>query len=91
MLGYDVTSSQRETFFANSNKSSYSIMYLPWLTSNYRIGMGFCANNTSSSSYGKKSNNGKTISWYNTSSETLQMNYISGSYNCIYYYCAIGK
>lgn len=74
--------------FCNSNYNSVSnIMVGDMLTTNYVSGTGFFVTYTSSTrSFGKKSADGKTFSWYNPDSASQQFN-DSGS---IFYALAIG-
>lgn len=50
------------------------------LTTEYKVFFGFCFGAYSSSSYAKKSSDGKTINWYNKVSDELQLNQSGNTY-----------
>lgn len=62
-----------------------SITLGEFLTTEYKSGAGLKSDVSTTSSYGKKSEDGKTIYWYNTNSADSQLN--SASYN--YYWVAL--
>lgn len=63
-----------------------SITLGEFLTTEYKSGAGIKSDTSTTPSYGKKSEDGKTIHWYNTNSADSQLN--SASYN--YYWIALG-
>lgn len=80
-------SNNSSALFAGSYGSScHLVMATDFLPADaYKFGDGFALNSTSNA-YGKKSADGKTIYWYNTSNDGYQAN--GGGYR--YYYMAIG-
>ena len=75
------------TMFDNPRQGLYMVA-LPAMSTSYKQYFGFCFNNQGkSTSYGMRSGDSKTVSWYNTSGAQMQLNE-SGS---TYYFLAIGK
>ena len=65
--------------------SAHNQLLTEGLTTSYRWYAGF-SNNPSDTSYGKKSEDGKTIYWYNTNNAIAMYNNLGDTY----YYLAIG-
>lgn len=75
------------TIFANPQQGLYMVA-LPAMSTSYTQYFGLCFNGQGqSTSYGMRSGDSKTVSWYNTSGAQMQLNE-SGS---TYYFLAIGK
>ena len=73
-------------FGVNSGSNSDIYAMAPQVfTENFSSGKGFCRG-TVGSSYARKSEDGKTVYWYNTQNADAQCNY----QNWVYYYIAIG-
>lgn len=69
-----------------SNLAYHYVMAADLLTTAYQKSVGFQDNYNSLTCYGKKSEDGKTFSWYHDSGATYQMNYTGYEY----FYLAIG-
>lgn len=75
------------TIFDNPQQGLYMVA-LPAMSTSYTQYFGLCFNGQGqSTSYGMRSGDSKTVSWYNTSGAQMQLNE-SGS---TYYFLAIGK
>ena len=75
---------------ATDGFTSY-IMHTDMLSTTYKNGLGFAGIGSSNYSYtyGKKSSDGKTFSWYNTTDDSAQCNRPASS-GLVYHYFAIG-
>lgn len=75
---------------AQDGFTSY-IMHTDMLSTTYKNGLGFAGIGSSNYSYtyGKKSSDGKTFSWYNTTDDSAQCNRPASS-GLVYHYFAIG-
>lgn len=75
---------------AKDGFTSY-IMHTDMLSTTYKNGLGFAGIGSSNYSYtyGKKSSDGKTFSWYNTTDDSAQCNRPASS-GLVYHYFAIG-
>lgn len=85
MTGYQKSSSVMPFFYDANSKSIYGID-VAMLTTSYKAGLGFRYGSSSGSMYSKKSDDGKTIYWYETTGAAYQTN--TSGYT--YYWVAIG-
>lgn len=88
--GADGTFSPTSAIYGNS-KSAYFMQYVPALMTTYKKGGGFGMDELDKDNYlikpsGKRSEDGKTVTWYHSLNASDQFN----ASNYTYYYMAIG-
>ena len=83
LYAYNNSNGYIYTNVIGTNVSANTILPVSLLSTSYASGRGFSYSNGDSYRYGKKSEDGKNIYWYNTNSDMAQLNNSAYTYHYI--------